>query len=235
MTSTSTTRPAPASSLPWATTITRTKAPASRRTATTSPTSAPRASAAALVRREVRRHPPVVLDSQAGRPTSTPSGPGFSGASPPRAPPTPPPGTSSSSTSRRSPPGSTSPTTAFRPAAGWDYARWGADVVVAGHQHIYDLVVVDGPHYVTAEIGTNGLSRGGFPLVSSPAARSHRGPGRPAHGRDPTSLTLEYRTPGGHRSGRRRGHRDALAPAELTPFGVRAVVDRPRRGPAESR
>ena len=41
----------------------------------------------------------------------------------------------------------------MRPTAGWDYAGWGADIVIAGHQHIYEDVVVDGLHYVTAGIG----------------------------------------------------------------------------------
>lgn len=41
----------------------------------------------------------------------------------------------------------------MRPAAGWDYAGWGADIVIAGHQHIYEDVVVDGLHYLTAGLG----------------------------------------------------------------------------------
>jgi hypothetical protein len=89
------------------------------------------------------------------------------------------------------------PDTAFRPAAGWDYAGWGADVVVAGHQHIYEDVVVDGFHYVTAGIGTNGLSRGGCPaqlVAGSRVCTEDEGALRLVA--TPTSLTLEYRTPG---------------------------------------
>ena len=41
----------------------------------------------------------------------------------------------------------------MRPTAGWDYAGWGADIVIAGHQHIYEDVVVDGLHYLTAGLG----------------------------------------------------------------------------------
>ncbi len=42
---------------------------------------------------------------------------------------------------------------AMRPDAGWDYRGWGADIVIAGHQHIYEDVVVDGLHYLTAGLG----------------------------------------------------------------------------------
>jgi predicted phosphodiesterase len=41
----------------------------------------------------------------------------------------------------------------MRPTAGWDYADWGADIVISGHQHIYEDVVIDGLHYVTAGLG----------------------------------------------------------------------------------
>ena len=88
------------------------------------------------------------------------------------------------------------PDTAFRPAAGWDYEGWGADVVVAGHQHIYEDVVVDGFHYVTAGIGTNGLSRGGCPsrlVAGSRVCTDDEGALRLLAA--PASLTIEYRTP----------------------------------------
>lgn len=47
----------------------------------------------------------------------------------------------------------------MRPTAGWDYAGWGADIVIAGHQHIYEDVVVDGLHYLTAGLGGTANSR----------------------------------------------------------------------------
>ncbi|POH70086.1 hypothetical protein C3B61_00230 [Cryobacterium zongtaii] len=47
----------------------------------------------------------------------------------------------------------------MRPTAGWDYAGWGADIVIAGHQHIYEDVVVDGLHYLTAGIGGTANAR----------------------------------------------------------------------------
>lgn len=41
----------------------------------------------------------------------------------------------------------------MRPTAGWNFAGWGADIVISGHQHIYEDVLVDGMHYVTAGLG----------------------------------------------------------------------------------
>ncbi|MBX0301800.1 metallophosphoesterase [Cryobacterium sp. 1639] len=47
----------------------------------------------------------------------------------------------------------------MRPSAGWDYSGWGADIVIAGHQHIYEDVVVDGLHYLTAGLGGTANAR----------------------------------------------------------------------------
>lgn len=41
----------------------------------------------------------------------------------------------------------------MRPETGWDYRAWGADIVMSGHQHIYEDIVVDGMHYVTTGLG----------------------------------------------------------------------------------
>lgn len=49
------------------------------------------------------------------------------------------------------------PNKAVRPEAGWKYEAWGADVVIAGHQHVYDHYVVDGFNYITAGVG-NGVN-----------------------------------------------------------------------------
>ena len=45
------------------------------------------------------------------------------------------------------------PNRAMRPDAGFDYKAWGADIIISGHQHIYEDIVVDGMHYVTAGLG----------------------------------------------------------------------------------
>lgn len=47
----------------------------------------------------------------------------------------------------------------MRPTAGWDYAGWGADIVISGHQHIYEDIVIDGLHYVTAGLGGTANAR----------------------------------------------------------------------------
>ena len=48
------------------------------------------------------------------------------------------------------------------PAVQWPFAEWGADLVIAGHDHTYERLLVDGIPYVV-----NGT--GGAPLYSFPA------------------------------------------------------------------
>ena len=49
----------------------------------------------------------------------------------------------------------------LRPAdtKGFNYAAWGADLVVAGHMHVYEDVVRDGFHYLTAGTGSADRAR----------------------------------------------------------------------------
>lgn len=92
--------------------------------------------------------------------------------------------------------GSHPPDTAFRPEAGWDYRGWGADLVVAGHQHIYEDVVVDGLHYVTAGIATNGLDRGGCAKELTAGSRvCLEGEGALRVVATPEVLEVQYRQP----------------------------------------
>ena len=94
--------------------------------------------------------------------------------------------------------GSHEPDTAFRPEAGWDYRGWGADLVVAGHQHVYEDVVVDGLHYVTAGIATNGLDRGGCAKKLTAGSRvCLEGEGAVRVVATPTALEVQYRQPAG--------------------------------------
>jgi predicted phosphodiesterase len=85
----------------------------------------------------------------------------------------------------------------MRPDAGWDYRGWGADVVIAGHQHAYEDVVVDGMHYVTAGIATNGLERGGCDDELTDGSRLCLTGVEGAMRLDATatSLRMEYRQP----------------------------------------
>jgi acid phosphatase type 7 len=41
----------------------------------------------------------------------------------------------------------------MQPEAGWRLAEWGADLVLSGHQHVYEDVVVDGLHHITGTTG----------------------------------------------------------------------------------
>lgn len=47
----------------------------------------------------------------------------------------------------------------WRPSGGWRYADWGADITISGHQHVWEDVVVDDFHYVTAGLGAFGNRR----------------------------------------------------------------------------
>jgi hypothetical protein len=51
------------------------------------------------------------------------------------------------------------PWTPMQEASGWDFAGWGADLVLSGHQHIFEDVVVDGLHHVTGTTGALGTVR----------------------------------------------------------------------------
>lgn len=48
---------------------------------------------------------------------------------------------------------------AMQPDAGWEFDAWGADIVLSGHQHVYEDVVVDEFHYVTGTTGASGTVR----------------------------------------------------------------------------
>ncbi|MGB7817351.1 MAG: metallophosphoesterase [Ornithinibacter sp.] len=83
-------------------------------------------------------------------------------------------------------------------AAGWDYTGWGIDVVVVGHQHIYEDVLVDGLHHVTVGEGANGSERP-CPVEAERVEGSQvciDGPGAMLVTSTPASLTLEWRMPG---------------------------------------
>jgi hypothetical protein len=49
--------------------------------------------------------------------------------------------------------------TPMQEAAGWALQDWGADLVLNGHQHIYEDVVADGLHHVTGTTGAQGTVR----------------------------------------------------------------------------
>lgn len=82
-------------------------------------------------------------------------------------------------------------------AAGWDYRGWGADIVVNGHQHLYEDVVVDGLHHVTAGVGASDIAR---PCPAERVAGSRlclTGPGAIRVTATPARLLLEFHQPVG--------------------------------------
>lgn len=87
--------------------------------------------------------------------------------------------------------------TAMTPEAGWDYHGWGADLVVSGHQHVFEHLVVDGEPYVVAGVGASGLVRPcPTPLVSG-SQGCVEGYGAVLLSASDTTLTVDYRTPDG--------------------------------------
>lgn len=83
--------------------------------------------------------------------------------------------------------------------AGWDYAGWGTDIVIAGHQHIYEDVLVAGLHHVTAGVGASDITRR-CPAEAKRVEGSRlciEGPGAMLLTSTPSSLKLEFHQPGG--------------------------------------
>ncbi len=82
-----------------------------------------------------------------------------------------------------------------QPESNWNYQAWGADLVVSGHQHIYEDVVVGGFHYLTAGIGASDPERS-CPTERVPDSRVCRsGPGAVRILATSASLTVEYHQP----------------------------------------
>jgi hypothetical protein len=52
----------------------------------------------------------------------------------------------------------------------WPYARWGADVVLSGHEHTYERLVVDGVTYLVVGLG----GAGAYKFKDSPAEGSRK-------------------------------------------------------------
>ena len=83
----------------------------------------------------------------------------------------------------------------LRESSGWDYQAWGADIVVAGHQHIYEDVLVDGLHHVTAGVGASDIART-CPTTRVAGSRvCLDGPGAMRLTATPATLILEYHQP----------------------------------------
>lgn len=89
------------------------------------------------------------------------------------------------------------PNTAMRPDAGWDYQGWGADLVVSGHQHVWEELRVDGLPYVVAGAGASDIIRGCPATLVAQSKGCFSGDGAVLVSGFTDKLTLEYRTPDG--------------------------------------
>lgn len=80
-----------------------------------------------------------------------------------------------------------------QPDGTWDLREWGADLVVSGHQHIYEDIVAGGLHYVTAGVSAGTVGRD-CPTERVPGSRiCLAGPGIVQLLATPQTLVLEYR------------------------------------------
>lgn len=89
-----------------------------------------------------------------------------------------------------------SPRLDFRPDAGWKFKEWGVDLVINGHQHVLEDVLVEGLHYVTAGVGGQALARA-CPGVRVPGSLTCvQGVGAMRIVTTDRMLSLEYLQPG---------------------------------------
>jgi hypothetical protein len=89
------------------------------------------------------------------------------------------------------------PNTAMRPAAGWDYRGWGADLVIAGHQHVYEELEVDGLPYLVAGVGASDIARACPAQLVEESDGCVEGYGAILVTESESLLTLDYRAPDG--------------------------------------
>jgi hypothetical protein len=52
-----------------------------------------------------------------------------------------------------------------RPLQRWPFREWGADIVIAGHSHIYERIMVDGYPYIVNGLGGRNLEQPGVPRL----------------------------------------------------------------------
>ncbi|MGX5770698.1 metallophosphoesterase family protein [Microbacterium trichothecenolyticum] len=89
------------------------------------------------------------------------------------------------------------PNVEMRPDSGWDYTQWGADLVVNGHQHVFEVLEQQGIPYVVAGVGTSGLVRP-CPAELVPESQGcSEGIGAIRLTASADSLLLDYRSPDG--------------------------------------
>ncbi|CAN5434340.1 hypothetical protein BH10ACT5_BH10ACT5_10550 [soil metagenome] len=89
------------------------------------------------------------------------------------------------------------PNVEMRPEAGWEYGAWGADLVVTGHQHVYEELEVDGLPYLVAGVGASGLARPCPTELADGSSGCVEGYGAILVTANDQTLTLDYRKPDG--------------------------------------
>jgi hypothetical protein len=89
------------------------------------------------------------------------------------------------------------PNVEMRPEAGWEYGAWGADLVVTGHQHVYEELEVDGLPYLVAGVGASGLVRPCPTDLTEGSQGCVEGYGAILVTATDRTLTLDYRKPDG--------------------------------------
>ena len=78
----------------------------------------------------------------------------------------------------------------------WPYKKWGADLVLSGHAHVYERVVRDGLTYVDDGLGGASLHPFGSPIAGS-KIRFNRGYGAMRGTVEGDKLIFEFRTTSG--------------------------------------
>lgn len=89
------------------------------------------------------------------------------------------------------------PNLEMRPDAGWDYRAWGADLVVTGHQHVFEYLEVDGLPYLVAGVGASGLVRPCPAELTTGSQGCLEGYGAILVTATERTLVLDYRKPDG--------------------------------------
>lgn len=89
------------------------------------------------------------------------------------------------------------PNLQMRPDAGWDYEGWGADLVVSGHQHVYEDLEIDGFPYLVAGVGASDLVRSCPEALTDGSNGCTEGYGALLVRATDQTLTLDYRSPDG--------------------------------------
>jgi hypothetical protein len=94
------------------------------------------------------------------------------------------------------PPYSSSSNHGSHPTLQWPFAEWGADAVLAGHDHVYEQLAIDGIPYIITGLGGNNRYGFGRPLAES-KVRWQADYGALKGEANPSELTFSFYTQAG--------------------------------------